>query len=137
MGNSLKTIKKEYRPLPVRDKDKSRFIEIFKNKSYLRNRWHIFKQIAGDLDRFFPEYYPAYEDFFIDNQRLYVRTYERLNGKAVYIILNFKGEELKRVWLPLVGRDLCAIGRDRYFYLVENEDTQEWQLLSDKIPAVE
>lgn len=137
LGNHLNTIMLEMKKIPVKDEDKPYFIEIFKNKTFLKNKWRMFKQIAGDLDSLFPEYYPAYEDFFIDNHRLYVKTYERKNNNVLFIILNLNGEKLKRVWLPFVEGSRCAIGKEKFFYLVEREDTQEWELFVEKIPDVE
>ncbi len=76
----------------------------------------------------------------VRNGKIYIRTYITQNDKEKYHIFDLKGKELKTVFLPkpmlasLVTRLVSRIVRffdidkDTFYYLVENEDEEEWEL---------
>lgn len=140
-GQSLTVIKKDYEKIRITEADKKRLIEDFKNKPYLKiqNRWEYFKKVAGDFDKMFPEYFPAMQSFSVSDNKLYVKTYKRKNGngnwKEEYVILDLKGNIVKKVFLPYAKTNLMSFKNGVFYYLErkEYEDSEEWELHYEKI----
>lgn len=140
-GQSLKVIKKEYEKIKITESDKKRLIEDFKNRLNLRiqNRWEYFKKVAGDFDKMFPGYFPAMQSLSVSDNKLYVKTYNRKgkngNWKEEYVILDLKGNIVKKVFLPYAKDDLMSFKNDFFYYLdmKEYEDDEEWELYYEKI----
>lgn len=135
-GQSLTVIKKEYEKIRITEADKKRLIEDFKNKPFLKiqNRWEYFKKIAVDVDKMFPEYFPAMQSFSVSDNKLYVRTYKRKEGdgnwKEEYVILDLKGNIVKKGFLPYGKTNLMSFKNGVFYYLErkEYEDNEEWEL---------
>jgi len=140
-GQSLKVIKKEYEKIKITESEKKRLIEDFKNRLNLRiqNRWEYFKKVAGDFDKMFPEYFPAMQSISVSNNKLYVRTYKRKKGngnwKEEYVILDLKGNIVKKVFLPYAKTNLMSFKNGIFYYLEmkDYEDGEEWELHYEKI----
>jgi hypothetical protein len=135
-GQSLAVIKKDYEKIRITEADKKRLIEDFKNRLSLvkQNRWEYFKKVAGDFDKMFPEYFPAMQSFSVSDNKLYVKTYKRKNGngnwKEEYVILDLKGNIVKKVFLPYAKTNLMTFKNGVFYYLErkEYEDSEEWEL---------
>jgi hypothetical protein len=127
-GRLLYVIKKDYPPIKIQEEDKKELIEEFKKKPFLKNRWSFFKKMAGNLDTMFPEYYPAIRDVFVTEDRIYVNTYIRKKDKEEYIVLDLKGDFLKKVFLPRADSRLIAFDKGRFYFLKENEESVDWEL---------
>jgi hypothetical protein len=118
-GQSLKVIKKDYEKIKINESEKKRLIEDFKNRLNLRiqNRWEYFKKVAGDFDKMFPEYFPAMQSLSVSDNKLYVKTYNRKKGngnwKEEYVILDLKGNIVKKVFLPYVKNNLRSTKMER------------------------
>jgi hypothetical protein len=140
-GQSLTVIKKDYERIRISEADKEKLIEDFKNKPYLKtqNRWQYFKKIAGNFDKMFPGYFPAMKSLSVSDNKLYVKTYNRKEGngnwKEEYVILDLKGNIVKKVFLPYAKNDLMSFKNDIFYYLdrKEYEDGEEWELYYEKI----
>jgi hypothetical protein len=140
-GQSLTVIKKDYEKIRISEAEKKRLIEDFKNRLNLRiqNRWEYFKRVAGDFDKMFPEYFPAMQSLSVSDDKLYVKTYNRKgengNWKEEYVILDLKGNIVKKVFLPYAKDDLMSFKNDFFYYLdmKEYEDGEEWELYYEKI----
>ena len=81
---------------------------------------------------FFPEYFPA-RIFSIADQRIFIPTYKKQEGKNEFIVLDVKGNLLEKIYLPFADRQLLlpypySIKNGRYYQLVDNEETGEWEL---------
>jgi len=140
-GQLLTVIKKDYEKIRISEADKKRLIEDFKNKPYLKiqNRWQYFKKIAGNFDKMFPEYFPAMQSLSVSDNKLYVKTYNRKEGngnwKEEYVILDLKGNIVKKVFLPYAKNNLMSFKNDIFYYLdsKEYEDGEEWELYIESI----
>ena len=132
-GNLLSVVDKPYEKRPIKQKDKSFWIERFKNTPSMKKYWPQFKKIAKNLDDLFPKYYPAMQDFFVADDNVYIKTYQRRNDLEKYIILDLKGNILKTVFLPESLPHLFAFKNNRFYYLVENEEDEIWELHSVEI----
>jgi hypothetical protein len=99
--------------------------------------WERLKQM---FDYKFKEYFPAFFSFKIDNQKIYVTTYEKKGDNYEIVILDLEGNILKRFsCFPLhplqrTSRRFVSysneydIFNDNIYYLVENRDTEDWEL---------
>lgn len=99
--------------------------------------WDEFKKWA---DLIYPDYLPPIRDIFIDNHKIYVQTFQRQDNKQEYIIMGLKGNTIKKGYLPVVqpstfasemaglGLKFYAIDKDRFVYLVENQEEEEWNI---------
>lgn len=144
-GNALYKIKKEVPPLKVTAKDREALLrelrddELAKLQIKQAGGWDEFKKL---LDFYYPDHYPPIRDMLVKNGKIYVRTYITRNGKEQYRILDLKGKDLKTVFLPkpmlasMITRLLSRpvrffdISNDTFYYLLENEDEEEWELHS-------
>ena len=84
--------------------------------------------------------FPPIRDILVKEGKIYVRTFITKDDKEKYHILDLKGKELKTVFLPkpmpasyitrLANRPVrfFDIANDRFYYIVENEDEEEWEL---------
>jgi hypothetical protein len=145
-GNALYKIQKEIPPLKVREKDKEVLLQEFKDdrtvQFQMRNAggWEEYKKL---LVFHYPDTYPPIRDMLVRNGKIYIRTYITQNDKEKYHIFDLKGKELKTVFLPkpmlasLITRIVSRVVRffdiykDTFYYLVENEDEEEWELHSE------
>ncbi len=132
-GNKLSSVNKPYKKLSILKEDKEILIEQFKQRSWMKSRWTTFNKYVKDLDTLFPEYYPAMQDFFVIDGNVYIKTYNRKNGLEEYVILDLKGNTRAEVFLPKASYNLFTFTNERYYYLVENDDEETWELHSEEI----
>jgi len=140
----------------IADSEKGFFIEIFDSmgkKLYEINKPYTKKKVTGEFKKrimnlekahpkwetnrkrynyIFPEYFPAFRNVFIVEEKIYVETYETRGNEKEIIIMDLKGNTLKRIffdrpWGPLSIRD------GYWYYLVENEDTDTYEVHRKKI----
>jgi|GEM_PF-1230672 len=77
----------------------------------------------------FPKYFPAIQSFFVDRERIWVKTYALNDERVEFLLLNLKGEELKRVFLPEAKNNCLFVG-DTYHYLREDMNKEIWEHVS-------
>jgi hypothetical protein len=86
----------------------------------------------------FPENYPAIHDFTVADQKIYAMTYKREGNKNEVVIMDIKGNLLKRTMVPLVERNIerffpFAVHKGKIYQLVEDEDSGNWELRANPI----
>ncbi|UCH94196.1 MAG: hypothetical protein JSV88_28535 [Candidatus Aminicenantes bacterium] len=127
-ANKLYRIKKDYTPLKVPNSYKERTEHWFKHES-------PFKDFVGTIFHVtFKDYFPAMKDIIVDSDKIYVLTYKKQKGKNEWVILDLKGKELNRVFMPipeelplfaLIAYDI----QDNIFYSLEENIVEEvWEL---------
>jgi hypothetical protein len=123
-GNRVNTINREYKSGPVTDEYKKHFMRIMeKTPGWQRIRSRVeFKW----LDRF-----PAYQTFSLGDDHIYVYHYFPSESQEKVTVLDLQGKVVKEVILPRV--ETTCIYNGRYYYLQENEDTENWELHMIKI----
>jgi hypothetical protein len=95
------------------------------------------EHLAGDYERYqgrlrFPAYFPPIRNFFVADQRIYVLTFKEIEGKSELLILDMKGQLLKKVLVPLSKIDSLrpavinryTIENHRLYRLVRNKESQ-------------
>ena len=133
-GNKLYRIKKEFKPLKVPAEFKKENEQWFKTNSFYKQYWEFFKTRVS-----YKKQYPPIRDMDVTDDRIYVLTYKTRGEKSEFIILDLKGNEQKRVFLPCpenVGMDYYSkydIHNKNFYTLVENEDDEVWELHKDEL----
>jgi len=131
-GRDLTAIDKsgEVDKVPVKKDDQERIIEDIR----LNEPDGVYAQATQSR---FPEYYPLLHRFLVSDGKIYATTYKVQDGQHEMLILDFKGNILKRMFLPLpsirpfrriLRSDLFAVDRGKLFELVKNPETEVWEL---------
>jgi hypothetical protein len=132
-GEKVHRIKKDYEKIKVDDAYKKRILDWYKNESPLKMFW---EQMKNKIK--FKLHFPAIKDISVDSDWIYVFTYKRKKELTECIILDLQGKEQKRVFLPLPDdlplMLLCySIHNNRFYTVVENENTELWELVVKEI----
>lgn len=115
--------------------DKVKFTEADK-KGYIDSYALYPDQYERLKNRFkYPEYFPLWQNFIVADRKIYFQTYKRNKedtGNEV-VILNLKGELIKRVWLPFdeyFDFTPCPyiVHNNKLYQCVDNEDEDVWEL---------
>ncbi|NIM12463.1 MAG: 6-bladed beta-propeller [Candidatus Aminicenantes bacterium] len=140
-GKPLKPIKTNLPRLKVDESIKKEFLEWFQTSKFYK----IFGVRVEELKRVlhFPEYLPAIRIFRLKGGIFYIQTYKtKDNNQSEFIFLDINGNQLNRIYLPSGEMRKVQIGthmpysfvRGRYYYLVENVDSEEWELHMKEVP---
>ncbi len=129
---------KELYSFSVHDYEKLEIPEDFKKEVmiYLEKRLPIaFPRVKQNGK--FPRYFPL-QSFQADDGKLYVRTFKREREKSEFYIFDLEGKLLRKVMVPFRESELLraypfTIAEGKIYQLIENEDTEEWELHIDKI----
>jgi hypothetical protein len=140
-GNPLYEIKKEYEKREVTSADKEKAEKKLQEDPSVKNDlkdiggWKEFKRMSTFN---YPDYFPPIKDIEISGDRLYVMTFNEKNGKDEYIVMDLKGKVIKKIFIPgflegsvlgqISGSKLYSISKGNLYYLLENEDDEEWEL---------
>ncbi|MGE5344151.1 MAG: hypothetical protein ACM3SY_22010 [Candidatus Omnitrophota bacterium] len=86
----------------------------------------------------FPRYFPVVRNFVVEGNKIYVHTYNFQGEKDEFIILDSNGKIVKRIYLRrLTISPLAPLSytfyKGNYIYLLENEDTEKWELHFEKV----
>jgi hypothetical protein len=95
------------------------------------------EQLAGDYEEYqgrlrFPAYFPPIRNFFVADERIYVLTFKEIEGESELLILDMKGQLLKKVLVPLARIDSLrpavmnryTINNHKLYRLVRNKERQ-------------
>lgn len=134
-GKKIKTISKEYKRKEISSEYKEKTLHWFKNDFNWKNLYQMFK------DRItFRDYYPPIAAVLVDNDKIYVFTYNfDKKGDRECIVMDIEGKDLKRVYLPVrenYGMDFkfpYTIYKDHFYILVEDLDEETWELHKVKL----
>jgi hypothetical protein len=80
----------------------------------------------------FPRYFPA-RFFKIANEKIYIPSYKKRDGKNEFVVYSIKGKSLKKIFLPLKDRTLVlpypyAISNNKIYQVFDDAETEEWEL---------
>lgn len=113
-GNKIYAVEREYEQLKVTQEHKNGIYDHFKTDPKFRAYFERFKHRLS-----FPDYFPVIRDFYIDNGKIYVRTYRKSKGNTEFFIFDAdqKGKFLETLYLPITERD----GKETYPFTIKNE----------------
>ena len=134
-GEKMYRIKKDYNQLKLPSAYKDKTMKWFRTAPNYKQFFDFFKTRMT-----FKDYYPPIFLMLVDNGHLYVLT-NKVNKeqKRECIIMDLKGNEKKRVYLPVpenYGMDFefhFTISNNYFYKLEENIDEETWELIRVKI----
>ena len=133
-GTKLYTIKKDYKNVKVTAEYEAKVKKDMKSDPNFGKFWEYMKKKLS-----FKSHFPALKTLWADNGRLYAVTHKKKNGKSECIVMDLKGKEIKRVYLPIEDQSILSsimyyTFNNNYFYqLVEDEEEEQWELHRIKI----
>ena len=127
-GKKLFSIDYKYERIPVTEDDKKRFNHFYaadrvSSAFYKRNK-ELFK---------YPSYFPAARSMRVVDNKIYILTNKRKGQESEFVILDTGGKFLKKSMVPFKNANPrvpypFTISSGKLFQLVENDDTEEWEL---------
>jgi hypothetical protein len=126
-GNKLYEIKKKYQPIKVTEQYK---------KDYIKREKEANDIVSKTMRRykykfFFRDYFPAFRDLMVNDGKIYIFTDNKKGDQGEIIVMSIKGKILKKTFVT--NQKLCSISNDRYYYLKDNLEKEEWELFSEDI----
>jgi len=132
-GNELNHFGYDYERIPVTAEDKSTILEFYKNSKQYRG---VYERFGAQFD--FPKYYPSAREMNVSGGKIYVITHKQKDGKTEFIVFDQKGNKIKKTMVPFAyanPRDPYpyALHGGKLYQLIDNEDTEEWELHINKM----
>jgi hypothetical protein len=133
-GASLYSIQHDYDKVPVTREKRRELEESLRLDPYMNISPDNWEQFKSQTEMIYPDSFPAIRDFFIADNKIYVQTFKRQNGKNQFIVMDLKGHILGEVYLPEVRRPgfteqmmgtgvrLFCIDQNQYYYIVEKDE---------------
>jgi len=126
-GDSLYTISQEYERVKLSQEFIDSWFERIKRRLGMRAYDYMKRKVR------FADFFPAIRDMMVDNGHVCVITYRRQQEKNEFFIYDLEGKLLKKTFLPLQVYDGVSLFpysiKNNYLYqLIDNEDTEEWEL---------
>ena len=129
-GKKLYDITKEYKKIPLTEDQKKAQLGLWKNE--FGQAWY--RELMASKNLVFPEYFPAYESFVAQENKIFVRLHPIIDHSQELIILDMKGKEISRHKVPIAGLlSRICIRNSRYYYLRDNPDQETWELHAAKL----
>jgi hypothetical protein len=130
-GNKIYTIKRPYERRDVTGEIKDKLLNFLKTHPNTRDQFEFLKPII------FPDKFPAIAALMVTDGRIYVMTFKEKktddNKKIEFLILGLDGKLLKKEFITVRYMNEMEtypfeIKNGKFYQLVENEDTEEWEL---------
>jgi len=129
-GNKISQVKLDLDRIKIKDEIKA----ATEKKAKSNPGWEVFNS-KYYMD--FPEYYPPFRDATVDDGKVYFITYNQKNPLNLedksreIIVTDLKGKLLKKTFItidPRGGFDTFFINKGKFYYVVDNVETEEWEL---------
>ena len=127
-GKKCYVIDKDYEKIRVTEEYRNAF-----NKRMNNSKDYVSKITKSRYSYAFPDYFPAIKEFMVKNGKIYAFTYKQVGGKREVIVMDLKGKVLKKSFVTAIDTTLEAIAQDRYYYLLENEEKEVFELFAEEI----
>jgi hypothetical protein len=121
-GNKEYDINNPYEQIRIPKEEKEKREEEVKGESIWKYREY--------LELICPKYYPAFKEFWVAGNFIYVNTYQKQGNKQKIMILDLKGKLVREVYVPNVKH--ADLFDNQFFYLRQNRD-QEWELYCTRL----
>ncbi|MCP4152611.1 MAG: hypothetical protein GY757_33050 [bacterium] len=128
-GDKLYEINREYKKRKVTSEEQQWMLEKEKKRVGIE-RW---KQITAVRRFIFPECYPAFQKFFIENDTIYILKYSHINSRDV-LFLDLKGKLLRKKTitnpktLKILENYRFVFRMGKLYYMLDNAETEMWEL---------
>jgi hypothetical protein len=126
-GKLLYSINKEFEKIKVPESYKSKAMEELRIQS--ASEWQLIKR----RDFTFYDYFPPFWTVKFIKGKIYAGTYKKKGDDSEFVILDVKGDVLKRVFLPIkevtaFKDNLFHFDNGKFYNLIENEEKDIWEL---------
>ena len=128
-GKQVDAIRHDYERIAFTAEHKKRFVAFLKRNKDTKEYYEANKA------RFtYPDYFPPIRMFHVNGGRIYVMTNKETAGKNEFIIFDMKGKILKKLLIPIAPFEesviplFYTIDNGKLYHLVDNEETEEWEL---------
>jgi hypothetical protein len=129
-GNEITSFTPDYTKVPIDNAMKKRFDQYFSN--------HLYKEIYLNEKRQnlirLPDYMPIFKDYRLADNKIYILSSFKKQGKYETFIYDFSGKLLKKTFLPLLESDEITslypfdIKDNKIYQLVLDEDEDQYML---------
>lgn len=126
-GTKLYSIHQEYEKIEISEDLKEEVVKYFKTSPATKNVYNFIQPII------FPKDLPAIRNFLAKDKHLFVTTYKKKDQKTELFIFELKGSLLKKMFIPIAAQTPLIdyphnIKNGKLYQLLENEDTENWDL---------
>lgn len=125
----LYSVKYDAEKRKVTEEDKKDIIHFLKTNPATKDFFELLKPIH------FPTYFPAIQNLFVTNNKIYIFTFNKKNEKEIseFLIFDIKGKFLKQGFFPLKMSSPIlpypySIHEGYLYQMVEDVDEEEWAL---------
>ena len=129
-GNKLYEISRPYEKIPITSKHKQEEMkELLKTVGKTR-----YERSKKKYNYLYPEFFPAYSNFTVDENKIYVLTYPKIDGQKKMLVLDQKGNLLNSLMVPTreYNENFC-IYKNKYYYIFDNNESEKWEIHVIKI----
>lgn len=88
-----------------------------------KNRFDKYKE-RKLFEKPMDEFVPDFNNFWVIENRIYVKTYDIKDNTEKYIILDLKGNIQKEVFLPITYMEILTFNNNKFYYLTEAEEDE-------------
>lgn len=133
-GDLTNSIKKNYKPVQFTKKDKADVIKYWEYTPPYKSKIDFFKKAT-----IFPKNYPPILTCCVNNNKIYIVTYEKNKKKKNKTVLyNLDGKFLGNKFVPLVMNGPSeaypfTIFNNKFYQIVDNYENDVWELHISKI----
>ena len=101
-------------------------------ESYKKKALDRFKNIPGQFEFIFKDYFPAFKHVRFADDKIYLSSFPWKDEKCDITIIDLKGKILKKAAASIHETSLFTVDKDCLYYLVENAD-EEWELHMEQL----
>jgi len=122
-GNRLREINVPYKNRKMTSKEKKKIVDNMRLEmgEEAFNNWKI-----GNEPNY-KEYYPAYSDFIVTDDKIYVFSFKIIGEPQEIIVLDLEGNIMNKTEVPKEVL-FYSIYKEKYYYMDYNDDTYKWEL---------
>lgn len=125
-GNLVRTINGDYKKIKIPKEYKKEYMDVLK----ARRDWEEQKAKKNFI---FREFFPAYQWFNINNNLIYLFTFESKDDRRKCMIVNMEGKTIGSNMVKYVDHELWSIYKDCFYFVIDNESTDVWELHREKL----
>ena len=127
-GTLIRKIEHKFDTVKVTEDEKQAYKKWFKEGRTFKEVYHRLKHLLV-----YPSTYPPIRHIYVADNKIYIMTFKKIAGKTEFVIFDFEGKVLKKAMLPLQYTNIeefywYTFKDDKFYNMVENEDTEEWEL---------
>jgi hypothetical protein len=128
-GRKVHSITRECKKIKITDAHKEKVLGFYKTYRNTKNAFEYIKSIIK-----FPEYFPLIRNIYLDQEKIYVATYNQRGTKVEFLVFELKGKFLEHLFIDIKGEAplsvpyLYTISNGKNYQLLENIEEEEWEL---------